>query len=200
MTTPSGSAPRTPDATAGPSSLTPAPSVSPGSHSTSCRATEFSSAEALGQLEGEWPTHVFAQGGCGGLAAAIRAQLADERRGRRHPVFVVVEPTRAACLYLSARAARPTPVSGPLDTALAGLAVGEVSLPAWRILDRGTDFFQAIEDSSAFEAMRVLGRPNPGDPPIVSGETGAAGLGGVLAAIRLGERSTSVSAPAAGCW
>ncbi len=147
-------------------------------------------AEALGQLEGDWPTHVFAQGGCGGLAAAMRTHLADERRGRRHPVFVVVEPTRAACLYLSARAARPTSVSGPLDTALAGLAVGEVSRPAWRILDRGADFFQAIEDSSAFEAMRVLGRPNPGDPPIVSGETGAAGLGGVLAAIRLGERST----------
>lgn len=147
-------------------------------------------AEALGQLEGEWPTHVFVQGGCGGLAAAVRAQLADERRGRRYPVFVVVEPTRAPCLYLSARAARPTPVSGPLDTALAGLAVGEVSLPAWRILDRGTDFFQAIEDSSAFEAMRLLGRPNPGDPLIVSGETGAAGLGGVLAAIRHGERPT----------
>ncbi len=147
-------------------------------------------AESLGQLEGEWPTHVFAQGGCGGLAAAIRAQLAHERKGRRHPVFVVVEPTRAACLYLSARAARPTPVRGSLDTALAGLAVGEVSLPAWDILDRGTDFFQTIEDSRAFEAMRVLGRPHPGDPPIVSGETGAAGLGGVLAAIRQGERST----------
>jgi diaminopropionate ammonia-lyase len=147
-------------------------------------------AEALAQLEGEWPTHVFAQGGCGGLAAAMRAHLADERNGRPHPVFVVVEPTRAACLYLSARAAQPTPVRGPLDTALAGLAVGEVSLPAWRILDRGTDFFQAIEDSSAFEAMRLLGRPSPGDPLIVSGETGAAGLGGVLAAIRQGERST----------
>ena len=105
-------------------------------------------------------------------------------------MFVVVEPTRAACLYLSARAGRPTPVNGSLDTALAGLAVGEVSLPAWRILDRGTDFFQAIEDSSAFDAMRMLGRPTPGDPLIVSGETGAAGLGGVLAAIRRGERST----------
>ena len=133
---------------------------------------------------------MFVQGGCGGLAAAVRAQLADERKGRRRPVFVVVEPTGAACLYHSARAARPTPVNGSLDTALVGLAVGEVSRPAWRILDRGTDFFQAIEDPSAFEAMRLLGRPNPGDPLIVSGETGAAGLGGVLAAIRQGERST----------
>jgi diaminopropionate ammonia-lyase len=40
----------------------------------------------------------------------------------------------------------------------------------------------ALDDAWALEAMRVLAAPAAGDPPIVAGETGGAGLAALLAA------------------
>lgn len=136
--------------------------------------------EALEQLGDQRPTHVFVQGGVGGLAAAVCAHL-WEAFGEDRPTFVVVEPDVAACLYLSAAAGQPTKVGGDLDTIMSGLAAGEVSMLAWRILERGVDAFMTIEDSDAEGAMRLLAKGSEGDPSIVAGESGAAGLAGVLA-------------------
>src|SRR6267154_599691 len=75
--------------------------------------------EALQQLPaGEFPTHVFVQGGVGGLAAAVCCHL-WERLGARRPRFIVVEPVNAACLYESARHGFITPVHGGLETIMA---------------------------------------------------------------------------------
>ena len=61
--------------------------------------------EALRQLP-EPPTHVFVQAGVGGVAAAVGGHLAVALADQR-PMFIVVEPARAACVYESARAGRP---------------------------------------------------------------------------------------------
>ncbi|WP_324830277.1 diaminopropionate ammonia-lyase [Pseudomonas saxonica] len=139
--------------------------------------------EALRQLPvGELPTHIFLQGGVGGLAAAVCAHF-WEKLGTERPQFVVVEPDKAACLYESARAGHPVAVHGTLDTVMAGLACGEVSLLAWEILYTGTKAFLTTDDESALEAMRLLADRRYGDAPIVAGESAVAGLAGCLGAL-----------------
>ena len=109
--------------------------------------------EALAQAPTP-PSHVFVQGGVGGLAAGVCSYL-WERYGADRPRFVVVEPDKADCLYRSAVAGRPTPAEGALDTIMAGLACGEVSILAWRILEQGADAFITIGDDAAADCMRA---------------------------------------------
>ncbi|MFL5077734.1 MAG: diaminopropionate ammonia-lyase [Microvirga sp.] len=121
---------------------------------------------------GARPSHVFVQGGVGGLAAAVLSWL-WETQGPARPVFIVVEPEAAACLFASAKAGAPTSVGGDLATIMAGLSCGEPSLLAWRILARGADAFMTIPDEAAAETMRDLA-----DLGVVGGESGVAGLAG----------------------
>jgi len=138
--------------------------------------------EALAaQLEAP-PTHVFLQGGVGGFAAAVVAHL-WEVLDSAAPTFIVVEPERADCLFQSARAGRPVSASGNLDTVMAGLACGEVSPLAWRILRPSVEFFMTISDASAVETMKLLARGSDKTPPIVAGESAVAGLAGFLSLI-----------------
>ncbi len=141
-------------------------------------------AEAIRQLPaGELPTHLFLQGGVGGLAAAVLAQF-WLRFGSDRPRFVVVEPEAAACLYASARAGQPTAIEGELDTMMAGLSCGEVSLLAWQVLAQGADDFMTVPDRAAVAVMRLLANGVGGDPPLVAGESAVAGLAGARAAAR----------------
>jgi len=121
------------------------------------------------------PTHVFVQGGVGGVAAAVSVQL--RARHGTAPHLVVVEPERAACLLASAEAGRPVAIGGELDTLMAGLACGEPSLLAWQELERGAFAFMAVSDDSAVDCMRLLARR---EPPVVAGESAVAGLAGLL--------------------
>lgn len=124
------------------------------------------------------PTHVFVQGGVGGLAAAVAAHW-WERLGAQMPRIVVVEPEKADCLLLSAAAGEIRTVDGALDTVMAGLACGVPSVLAWTILRDAADAFVSIPDEAALDTMRRLARPVPGDPTIVGGESGVAGLAGL---------------------
>jgi len=127
------------------------------------------------------PTHVFVQGGVGGLAAAIAGHL-WERFGADRPRLIVVEPENAACLYASASRGELTAVHGSLDTIMAGLSCGEPSLVAWQLLAEGADDFMTIPDEPAAECMRLLAAGNSNDPVIVAGESAVAGLAGLLLA------------------
>ena len=131
--------------------------------------------EALDQWDGAAPTHIFIQGGVGGVAAAVSVHARN--RLRPAPQLIVVEPDRAACLLASAEAGALTAVGGALDTVMAGLACGEPSLIAWQELERSAAAFMAIPDPAAIAAMRLLAAAG-----IVSGESGAAGLAGLLLA------------------
>jgi diaminopropionate ammonia-lyase len=142
--------------------------------------TMFREMEAeLFSPEGPGVNVVFLQAGVGSWAAAEVAYLAS-RYGDRMPRVVCVEPSGADCCLASARAGRRVGLPGA-RTIMAGLNCGTPSLLAWPILAAGSDLFLALNDDRAREAMRAYYRPKAGDPPIVSGESGAAGLAALLA-------------------
>ena len=132
-------------------------------------------------IGGAVPTHLFVQAGVGGLAAAVIGTFHQDF-GTDSPRGVVVEPTTADCLYQSAVNGKPSPASGDLDTVMACLAAAEVSPLAWEVLARDAFAFMALEDDGATDAMRFAASPIGGDPPLVLGESGAASLGGLIAA------------------
>jgi diaminopropionate ammonia-lyase len=125
------------------------------------------------------PSHVFVQGGVGGLAAAVYAYFC-EVFGECKPRLVVVEPSGAACLFASSVAGKRVSLNGKAHTIMAGLEAGDVSLAAWKLLDQGADFFMTIPDSVVPDCMRFLASSPYGDPPVVAGESAIAGLAGLL--------------------
>lgn len=131
-------------------------------------------------------THVFLQGGVGGMAAGIGSYL-WEFHGDNRPRFIVVEPQQADCLYQSAREGRAARATGSVDSVMAGLACGETSPLAWRFLETSVDDFLTITDDDAIAAMQWLASGSEQDVPVVSGESGAAGLAG-LAVLRKEEK------------
>lgn len=130
--------------------------------------------EALRQMP-EPPTHVFVQAGVGGIAATVAGHF-SLLFGENRPYFIVVDPSRAACIYESARAGHPVKVNHVQDTVMAMLECYEPSLLAWRILSRAADAFMTVEDEDAINAMRLLANPNGSDPAVVAGESGGVGL------------------------
>lgn len=118
------------------------------------------------------PTVVAGQMGVGALSAAIARAFA--RRAAR--LLVGVEPTDAACLTESALAGRLVTVPAAGRTCMAGLNCGtpsEIALPSNL---HGYDCFVTVDDSYAEEAVRLLHADG-----IDAGESGAAGLAGLLA-------------------
>ncbi|HWE99678.1 MAG TPA: diaminopropionate ammonia-lyase [Caulobacteraceae bacterium] len=136
-------------------------------------------AEALDQLA-QPPTHVFLQGGVGGLAGAVAAHFASALG--RPPRIVVVEPERAACLMTSARAGAPVRIDAGERTAMTMLECYAPSLIAFRILERTAYAFMTVCDEEASTACERLGRPSSDDPAIATSQSGAAGLAGLIRA------------------
>jgi diaminopropionate ammonia-lyase len=137
-------------------------------------------AEAASTLP-QAPSHVFLQGGVGGLAAAVAAYL-RQHWGDAAPRVVVVEPELAPCLIASARAGRATTVEVTTETIMAGLSCGEASSLALDILADEADDYLTIPDSLVGPTMRLLARPLADDPIIEAGESGVAGLAALIAA------------------
>jgi len=129
----------------------------------------------------EPPTHVFLQAGVGGFAAAIAGHLAISL-GEARPTVTVVEPARAACIHETARAGHPVTIAHSQPTVMAMLECYEPSLVAWRVLSRIGDAFMTVEEEDAVSVMNRLARPSGNDPAIVSGESGGAGLAGLIRA------------------
>jgi diaminopropionate ammonia-lyase len=136
--------------------------------------------ETLRQLPGP-PTHVFVQAGVGGVAAAVAGHLALVF-GDQRPTFVVVEPARAACLFKTAQAGHLVKVEHGEPTIMAMLECYEPSLVAWRVLSRVADAFMTVDEEDAVAVMNRLARPAGNDPAIVAGESGGAGLAGLIRA------------------
>ena len=124
------------------------------------------------------PTHVIVQAGVGALAASVigfYAALFPENP----PVFIVVEPDKAPCVFESIKAGdgKCHSVKGDLDTIMAGLACGDPSPIAFDVLSHNADFFLSVPDYIAARGMRILSCPLKGDPFMISGESGAVPLG-----------------------
>ena len=124
-----------------------------------------------------WPTHVFLQAGVGGFASSVSSHLVA-RLGRNNIRTVVVEPDRAACLFESVIGGGLTTSKATSPTIMAMLECYTPSLVGWRILQTTADAFMTITDDDAKIAMRELAYRK--HDPVVSGESGAAGLAGLL--------------------
>ena len=127
------------------------------------------------------PTHVFLQGGVGGLAAGVVAGL-RQHWGKQGPRVVIVEPELAACLFESGRSGEATTFAVQTETLMAGLSCGEPSGMAWEILAEEAADFLTIPDSIVAPCVRLLARPFAGDTAIEAGESAIAGLAALLAA------------------
>jgi diaminopropionate ammonia-lyase len=121
------------------------------------------------------PDLVVVPVGVGALAAATVRRC---RELPEPPRILGVEPASAACVLASLKAGRIVAVPGPHPSIMAGLNCGTPSRIAWPRLRRGLDAVVAIPDERARAAMRALAAEG-----VVSGETGAAALGGLYAAL-----------------
>lgn len=134
--------------------------------------------------------HVLVQAGVGSLLAAAAWYYSANRQTR--PTLVGVEPTAAACVAESVRNGKMQASQGSLQTIMAGLNCGTVSKIAWPFIDSGVDAVITLGDNHARQAMYTLYHPHGADPQVTSGESGAAGLAGLLAArSQLGLTETS---------
>ncbi len=146
----------------------------------------LAAAEASVAGAGEPPTHVFIQGGVGGLAAAVIGHL-WERLGEDRPVAVIVEPAAADGLLQSSLARQPSASRGDLHTIMAGLSCREISPLAWEIVGRGAHAFMTVPEEGIAPLMRAAARGELGEP-FEGGESGVAGLLGLIEVARDGER------------
>ncbi|MYC90891.1 MAG: diaminopropionate ammonia-lyase [Gemmatimonadetes bacterium] len=130
--------------------------------------------------QGPSPTHVFIQGGVGGLAAAVIGHL-WERLGPERPVAVIVEPEEADGLYRSGCAGAPRVARGDLHTIMAGLSCREISPLAWEVVGAGAHAFMTVRDGGIRALMRAAAGGALGEP-FEGGESGVAGLLGLIEA------------------
>lgn len=144
--------------------------------------------EQLQDLGEECPTHIFIQAGVGSLAGAVQGYFAN-RFPESCPVTVVMEAQAADCLYQGAFAGdgKLRTVEGDLQTIMAGLACGEPNTISWNILKNHSKIFVSCPDWVAARGMRMLAAPQKGDTQIISGESGAVGMGLLAAVMKLRE-------------
>jgi len=143
------------------------------------------------------PTHVFLQGGVGGLAAGVIAAL-RQYWGDASPRPIIVEPELAACLFESAKTGVATNVAIAEETLMAGLSCGEPSGLAWKILSEEATDYLTIPEALVAPTVRLLAKPRGEDTAIEAGESAVAGLAALIAAMadtslaeKLGLGSTS---------
>lgn len=134
--------------------------------------------EQLKEQNVEKPTHIFLQAGVGSFAASIQGYYSS-KFGKQGPISVIVEPENAACIFRSASIndGIPYSVKGDLDTIMAGLACGIPNTIGWNILRDNSNMYVSCPDYVSARGMRILANPVGTDPQVVSGESGAVGLG-----------------------
>lgn len=130
--------------------------------------------DELARRKQRGPDLVVAQIGVGAFSAAVTRHYRAPGLSSR-PAILGVEPVGSACMLASVEAGRIASIPGPHESIMAGLNCGTPSLLAWPIVSSGVDAFVEIEDDWARRAMRSLAEAG-----LVAGETGAAGLGGLL--------------------
>ncbi len=132
--------------------------------------------DALAAAGAPPPSLVMVQIGVGALAAAVAGHYRSASLpASRRATLVGVEPVGAACVMESVEAGGMVSVSGPQDSIMAGLNCGTPSQVAWPAMRDGIAALIELGDGRSIEAMRRLAAEG-----VVSGETGASGLGGLL--------------------
>ncbi|OXS25703.1 MAG: diaminopropionate ammonia-lyase [Acetobacterium sp. MES1] len=143
-------------------------------------------AEALAQLDDlgiAKPSHVFLQAGVGSMAGGVLGYLAHYYN-QKPPLTTIVEPDTVACLYQSVASGQPASIGGHPETIMAGLNCGEPNPLTWPILRDYASFFARCPDWVTILGMQTLAWPEATDPAVISGESGAVGLGLLVALCR----------------
>ncbi|GLO61107.1 diaminopropionate ammonia-lyase [Vibrio sp. MACH09] len=122
------------------------------------------------------PTHIILQAGVGSMAGGVLGAFGNYY-GAENLTTIIVEPEQADCIYRSGLKGEITYVSDELNTIMAGLACGEPCTIGWEIIRNNASGFMSCDDSLAATGMRILANPIGGDPKVISGESGAIGLG-----------------------
>jgi len=135
--------------------------------------------EAVNQLKGEKPTHIFLQAGVGAMSGGLTGFFADLYGDEDRPIITIVEPNKADCIYRTAEAndGKLHFVKGDMNSIMAGLCCGEPCPIGWNVLKDHADHFVSVPDYVAAKGMRILGNPLPGDDKVISGESGACTFG-----------------------
>ncbi|MEM9550542.1 MAG: pyridoxal-phosphate dependent enzyme [Pseudomonadota bacterium] len=131
--------------------------------------------ETVAQI-GAAPSHIFLQAGVGGLAGAAAAYA--RKAWGTGPRIVVVEPEVAPALFASVRARTPQATTGPVS-AMGRLDCKEPSWIALKGLARDATDFMLIS-----EAEGDRGATACADAGLASTPSGAAGVAGLLTAVR----------------
>jgi len=152
----------------------------------------YEAIEQIKHIDVEKPTHLFLQAGVGSMAASVLGYFVNEFT-ESYPLTAIIEPHQAACFYDSVVIGdgQPHPAKGNLKTIMAGLSCGVPSTVAWDILKNYSDMMISCPDHIATEGMRIFARPLGSDEKIISGESGAIGIG-LLSAIMKDERNVKV--------
>ncbi len=139
--------------------------------------------EAVEQMRemGVTPTHVLLQAGVGAMAGGVLGYLVDVY-SPQNLHSIIVEPDKADCIYRSGVKGDIVNVGGDMATIMAGRPVANLTRWAGKSYVTAPPNSSPAGDSVAALGMRVLGNPYGNDPRIISGESGAVGLG-VLAAV-----------------
>lgn len=134
--------------------------------------------DELNKLGIEKPTHLFLQAGVGSMAGSVLGYMVN-RFDKKPPITTIVEPATVACIYKSALTddSKPHAVTGDLQTIMAGLNCGEPNTATWPILRDYASFYAACPDYVTARGMRVLASPIKDDKKVISGESGAVGMG-----------------------
>ncbi|MDG1847125.1 MAG: diaminopropionate ammonia-lyase, partial [Candidatus Marinimicrobia bacterium] len=135
--------------------------------------------EITSQINDKKIDFIFLQTGVGSWAASIISYILNN--WDYAPSFISVEPFSANCLFESIKAGKRVKVTKNETTCMAGLDCGTVSMLAWQILKNSITASISISDNLTEEAMRILSNPIKNDSIIIAGESGASGLGALIA-------------------
>lgn len=123
---------------------------------------------------------VFIQAGVGSWPSAV-VHFLRKFKQNEFVKIVCVEPYESDAIYESVKRSTLATTRKSQKTIMAGLNIGTPSSLAFEILSNGADAFEIIADSYAIDAIKYFNAPLPGDPYIAAGESGSAGLAGLLA-------------------
>ena len=128
---------------------------------------------------------IILQAGVGGLAAAGTWYYSN-KYGKKRPQIICLEPVKADAFMESVKNGKPTESKQAYDSIMAGLNCG-VSLLAWDYIREGVNYLMTVSDRYAEQAMRQYYHPIGNDPQIISGESGASGMAGLIALLERDE-------------
>ena len=126
---------------------------------------------------------VFLQCGVGSWAASCIWYYLN-RYQKNRPKIILVEPVESSGVFESFKKGKRVSPKGSLKTIMTGLNCGIPSKSAWNIIKNGCDGIIKITDNEVMSAMRIFYNPFQNDHQITSGESGAAGLAGLIKCLK----------------